>query len=415
MNALLLSLILSAPPQQEPCWPDYRGPGLDGHAPAGARLPLSWSEQQNVAWKTPIWGRGWSSPVLADGRIWLTTADPGGERLAVLCVDLDSGEVLLDRVLIEVPEPAHRNDLNSYASPSPVLGGGRVILSFGSEGTFGLDSETFEPIWSRTDLHCDHMEGPGSSPLLLEDRLVQHYDGGDVQYVVALSLEDGKTLWRATRTADLQPLLNDRRKAYGTPVPVQRGERTILVSSGALATYGYDAANGEEVWRVSHPGFSTSARPLVHGDRVLVNTGFMRPELWSLELGGEGDVTDSNVAWKLGKTVASMATGVLLGDRLYHPTDGGIVSCHDLMSGERIWRSRMVDEVSASILAAGDRMYLFDRTGKCVIFEHGDEAKVLGENTLDEGCMASPAVAGNALIVRTTGHLYRIEEPSKAR
>ena len=412
VNALLLSLSALAPLQQDPAWPDYRGPALDGHAPAGASLPLTWSEEENVAWKTEVWGRGWSSPVVADGRVWMTTADPEGHRYAVVCVDLESGKVLLDRLLFEVEEPMNRNDLNSYASPSPVVGGGRVVVLFGSVGMVCLDAQSFEEEWRRDDLACDHMMGPGSSPFLVDDLVVAHYDGGDVQFLVGLALADGQTRWRVDRSFDFGDLAGDLRKAYGTPTLLRDGDRATLISTAARATYAYDPRDGRELWRVRHTGFSMCARPILCGDRVLVNTGHMRAELWALALAGEGDVTDTHVLWKVNKGIPTMATGVAVGDRVYQ-VSAGVVSCLDVATGERVWRERFVGEVCASLLAAGDRVYVFDREGKAVVLAAADEPRLLAENQLDAGCMASPAVVGDALLVRTKTHLYRLEVPAE--
>lgn len=377
-------------------------------------MPLTWSEAENVAWKTEIRGRGWSSPVVDDDTVWLTTADPEGHERAVLALSLATGKVLLDRVLFEVEEPEHRNDLNSYASPSCVLDGERVFVFFGSVGIACLDAQSHELLWERTDLVCDHMMGPGSSPLLLDGRLIIHYDGGDVQYVVSLDAETGETVWRQERSYDFTGVADDLRKAYGTPVPVRGAERTVIISTGAQATYGYDAADGKELWQVRHKGFSMSARPLVSGDLALVNTGFMRAELWAVRLGGEGDVTETHVAWNVDKAIATMATGVIVGDLVFQVTDGGIVSCIDLSTGEQRWRERVTDEVCASLLAVGDRVYLSDRVGKTVVLAAKPELEVLAENHLDDGCMASHAVADGALLVRTKTHLYRLEQGAKA-
>lgn len=408
--ASLLALVPAATDADDLPWPEYRGPGRDGHAAPGARLPLFWSELDNVTWKVPVHGRGWSSPVVADGRIWLTTADPEGTELSVLAFDLETGETLLDRVLFEVAEPQERHDLNSYASPSPVLAPGRVVVSFGTYGIAALDTETFEVKWTRDDLRCDHIVGPGSSPVYLDGRVIQHMDGGDVQYVVALDVETGETLWRTARSVDFGDLEPDVRKAYATPLPVTDGDRTVLVSTGAEASYGYDAATGEELWRVRHSGFSMSSRAVHAGDLVLVNTGFMRPELWAIRLGGEGDVTDTHVAWKAVRGLPTMSSPMLVEDRLYFVSDNGILSCLDAPSGEEVWRERLEGAFSASPIHAGGQVYFFDRDGVTIVLADGDEFEQVGENLLDDGCMASPAIVGDALVLRTRTHLYRIEE-----
>jgi outer membrane protein assembly factor BamB len=341
--------------------------------------------------------------------VWLTTSDPDGQRLAVLCHDLASGEPLLDRTLFEVEQPQHRNAFNSYASPSPVTGAGRVFLSFGSEGLVCLDTTSFEELWRRTDLNCDHMEGAGSSPLLLGDRLVLHVDGGDIQYVCALAAKTGKTLWKTERSVELKPFPPDLRKAYSTPVPVPDGERTLLISTGAQATYAYDAADGREVWRVRHRGFSMSSRPVLFDELVIVSTGFMRPELWAIQLGGEGDVTDTHVAWKVTRGAATMPSPVVEGQHLFVVSDGGVLSCLDPFTGDELGRLRAVSRTCASLLVSGGRLYQFDTDGKAAVVSTDAELKALGGGELDEGCMASPAVSGDALILRTSTHLYRIE------
>ena len=406
---LLLLLALAAGPGD---WTDYRGPGRDGHAD-GADLPTTWSEEENVAWKTPIHGRGWSSPVLLEGRAWLTTAPPTGDQLSVLAVDLATGKVEVDRVVFEVDEPEHRNGLNSYASPSPVADKGRVFVHFGTYGTACLDSGSGETIWRRTDLNCDHLEGPGSSPLLEGGRLFLHLDGADVQYLVALDPATGKTLWRTERSADLQPLGPDLRKAYSTPLLTEMageaGPREVLVSSAARATYGYDPETGEELWRMDHPGFSMSSRPLLVGDQVIVSTGFNRAELWAFRLRGSGNISEDAFLWRNTRGVPTMPSSVIVGERLFQVSDRGMASAVDLETGETLWQERLGEDHCASLLASGDRIYAFGAEGKSTVYRAGGEFEKLHESQLEAGFMASPAVHGDALILRTKTHLYRIE------
>ncbi len=395
-------------------WPDYRGPDRSGRA-ASAALPTEWSETTNVTWKERIAGRGWSSPVVGDGRIWLSNATTKGDRLSVLAFDLENGERVLDRVLFEVEAPEPRNNLNSYASPSPCLGDGRVFLHFGTYGTVGLDAATHEELWRRDDLHCDHMEGPGSSPFLHGGRLILHFDGGDVQYAVALDAATGKTLWRTTRSTDVEALSPDMRKAYSTPIVVtattEDGEREELISSCATATFGLDPRTGAELWRVDHPGFSMSSRPIEVAGVVVLSTGFMRPELWAIRPGGSGNVSETHVAWRNTKSAPTMPSPVAVGGRLFQVSDKGMLSCIECIGGETLWRERVDADVCASLLASGDRVYVFGRDGKTTIFRAADTFERLGECLLDDGCMASPAAVGDALILRTEKALYRIESP----
>ena len=393
-------------------WPDFRGPGRDGHGPALATLPLTWSEGENLRWKTTVHGRGWSSPVVAEGRVWLTTADPKGRRLSALCLDLETGEILLDRVLFQVERPQKRNALNSYASPSPVVEPGRVWLYFGNEGIACLDSETFEVLWSRRDLNCDHLEGPGSSPLLHGERLFVNVDGGDVQYVIALDKRTGRTLWKRDRSVPLERLPADLRKAFSTPIVVEVDGSWQLVSSGSQATFAYDAEDGAELWSVRHRGFSMASRPLLGDGVVYLNTGFLRPELWAVRLGGQGDVTRTHRLWKVSKRLPTMASPVLAEDLLFVVSDAGVVTCLDAKSGRVRWSERVLGQTCASPVLVGERLYLFDREGTGVVIAAADEYEKLAASELDAGCMASPAVVGDALLVRTVTHLYRIEAPA---
>lgn len=386
-------------------WPDYRGPRRDGSA-SSTSLPLEWGEGHNVAWKTAIHGRGWSSPVVSGGRVWLTTATQDGRQLSVLCVDLETGAVLHDRILREVEDPQHRNPLNSFASPSPVVEEGRVWVHFGTEGTFCLDSRTGETLWSRLDLNCDHLEGAGSSPLLHGDRLLIAVDGADVQYVVALDKESGRTLWKTDRTVDLSEFPPDLRKAYNTPIVIEVGGREQLVSSAARGTWAYDVETGKELWRLEHPGFSMSSRSLFADGVLYLNTGFMRPELWAVRPTAKGA---PEVVWKLNKGVPSMASPVLVAGLLIQVSDGGVASCLDAKTGEMYWRERLGGEHSASPIVARGRVYFFDREGHTTVIAPGKEFEVLSESQLDAGFMASAAVVGDALLLRTETHLYRVE------
>jgi len=401
--ALLPGLTLDAP------WPDYRGPGRDGDA-RGAALPATWSETQNVRWKTAVHGRGWSSAVVMDGRAWLTTATPEGDQLSILAVDVATGEVVVDRVLFTVAKPEKRNALNSYASPSPTAGDGRVYVSFGTYGIACLSGATGETLWARRDLVCDHMEGPGSSPLLHGGLVYLHVDGGDVQYIVALDATTGEVVWKTQRSAELAPLAPDVRKAYSTPIVAksQRG-RDELVSSGAQATYGYDPRTGAELWRVRHKGYSMSSRPILVGDTVIVTTGFDRPELWALQLGGDGDVTGTHVRWRNTRGGPTMPSPVIVDGLPFQSSDRGMASCIDTATGETLWQERRGADVCASLLAADGRIMAFDRDGKVTMFAPERAFKRLGEARLERGFMASPAVVGGALILRTETHLYRIE------
>ncbi len=410
-NAFVLAAALAAAPAvpaRGVDWPDYRGPTWDGHVPAGD-LPLEWSETRNVAWKTTLRGRGWSTPVIADGRIWLTTATEDGRQRFVVAIDQASGAVLHHRKLFDVETPPQIHRLNSYASPSPTLRGDRVFVHFGSDGTACLDTSTAETVWERRDLVIDHIVGAGSSPVLWDDLLIFHQDGGDQQYVIALDAETGETAWKAARSTDYGTLSPDQRKAYDTPYLIHAGDEPRLVSVGAEATIAYQPRTGREIWKVRHPGYSMAARPVAGHGLVFLMTGFDVASLLAVRGDGAGDVTDTHVVWRHDKNVPKSPSPILVGDELYFASEGGILTCLDARTGKPRYRERLGGEFWASPIALGERIYLFDSEGRSYVIAAGPEFRLLATNELDDGLMASPAVAGSALYLRTGPALYRIE------
>lgn len=393
-------------------WPDYRGPGGDGHADA-ADLPLQVGRNQNVLWKTPIHGRGWSSPVVWGEQVWLTTATEDGHEMFAICVDRQSGHILHDIKLWEIENPQFINDLNSYASPSPVIEEGRVYLHFGTYGTVCLDTTTTTPRWTRRDINCDHIVGPGSSPVLYEDLLIFPVDGGDVQYVLALDKHSGKEAWKTTRSVDYRNLMPDFRKAFNTPLLVEADGRTQLISAGAEAAMAYDPESGKELWRVRFNGFSSSSRPVAGGGMVLVPTGYGRLEILAVRTDGRRDVTDTHVAWSRFRNVPSTPSPLVIDDLIYMVSDGGIATCLNLADGTELWKKRIGAEYSASLLHADGRIYYFSREGKITVLQPGRKFKALSVSHLGDGFMASPAVAGRSLFLRSKSHLYRIEKPAQ--
>jgi outer membrane protein assembly factor BamB len=399
----------SSSAKAEENWPQFRGPRGDGTSRA-VGLPLTWSESRHVRWKTAIHGRGHCSPVVWDDQVWLTTATEDGHRLFAVCVDRASGRIMHDVLVfaVEHPEPVHT--LNSYASPTAVVEAGRVWVHFGTYGTACLDTSSGKILWARNDLHCDHFRGPGSSPILCGDRLILHFDGIDVQYLTALDKNTGKTLWKTDRSTDFAGAEGDLRKAYSTPLLAEVDGRTLLLSVGAKAAMAYLAASGEQVWKIRYDGFSNTSRPLFGEGLAFINTGFGKPELWAVRPGGRGDVTQSHVVWKLNKNVPAKPSALLVGPQIYMIDDRGIASSVDARSGEVLWHERIGGQYSSSPVWADGRIYVFDENGKSVVLAGGRQFKLLATNHLDAGCMASPAVAGKSLLVRTTTHLYRIED-----
>lgn len=416
-------------------WPQFRGPDGQGHTTATG-LPVVWSETENIAWKTAIPGEGHSSPVISGSQIWLTTAltkkltaEQEQERLAKLknsngleiagtltlqavCINRESGivEQTVDLFDVETPEPKH--SLNSYASPTPVIVGDKVVCHFGTYGTAAINRADGTVLWKNDTLKIDHQNGPGSSPVAWEDKIIIHFDGTDQQYIAALDAASGNVVWQTTRSGmmDETPEL---RKAYGTPLIKVIDGRSLVISPAANWVYAYDAKTGHEVWKASYGklGFSTVPRPVASDDMVYIATSYMQSRLVAVRLNGSGDVSESHVTWKSDKQIPQKPSLLLHDNRLYYVSDGGIVRCVNPETGEDIWFNRLSGDYSASPLESEGHLYFCGQNGTCTVLQAGDEFRELAKNKLDADFMASPAVAGKALFLRSTTHLYRIEVP----
>ncbi len=399
-------------------WPQFRGPTGQGVSDSTG-LPVKWGEDENVVWKTAIHGRAWSSPVILGNQIWMTTATPDGRKLFAVCVDKDGGKVVHDLKLFDREKPQFAHEFNTHASPTPVVEAGRVYITFGSEGTACLDSQTGKVIWERTDLVCNHYRGPGSSPLIFGDLLFLPFDGSDFQYVVALDKNTGKTVWKTDRSIDFQDLEadgtvqreGDMRKAFSTPRISMLTGKPLLISLGSKALYAYEPSSGVEVWRIENrASHSGSATPLIGDALLYFCSGLGHEELWAVKPGGKGVITDTHVAWKVTRNVPGKPSPLLVEGRIYMTDDAGVASCVDATTGAEIWRGRLPGNYSASPVYADGRIYFFNEDGVATVVEAGKTFKIIAENELDDGFMASPAVVDHAIYLRTKTHLYRIEQ-----
>ncbi len=404
---LLLFVLVSSPAAAADNWPQFRGPRGDGAA--DAKLPLTWSESENVKWKIPIHGKGWSSPVIWGDQLWLTTATEDGKQMSALCVDRHSGKVLRDFVVFENEEPRFCHPTNSYASCTPVIEEGRIYVHFGSYGTACLDTATGKKIWERRDLECNHWRGPGSSPIVQGDKLIVAYDGYDYQFVVAFDKNSGDTAWRRDREIDYGTDNGDRKKAYSTATAFEHEGRTQIISPSATESIAYDADSGDVLWRVRHGGMNAAPKPLYANGLVYIAAGDGPLSMIAVKPDGTGDVTDTHIAWGFGKSAPKRPSPIIVGDLMFMINDEGIASCIDAKTAKILWQERVGGEYRASPIVADGRIYCFSMDGMTPVFAAVEEFKLLAENELANGFQASPAVAGNSLYLRTITDLYCIE------
>lgn len=407
-RAMALLSLLSTAALAGTNWTQFRGPNGDGLS-SEKGLPVTWSEQEHIVWKTPVTGKAWSSPVIWDDQIWMTNAPEDGKQLYAVCLDRASGRVVHNVLVFEISEPQFCYPMNSYATPTPFVEAGRVWVHFGVHGTACLDTTTGKVLWTRQDFLCDHHRGPASSPVIAGDLMVVAFDGFDVQYVVALDKLTGKTVWRRDRNIDYGSDNGDVKKAYGTAKLIEVRGRPQLIYPSAGATIAYEPKTGEEIWRMRHGGMNACAPPLFADGRLILNTAAGGFKLFAMSVEGRGDLTNSNVLWKASQGVPTRSSPTLVGDRILMVSDAGVASCLDAASGKAIFQRRLEGEFSSSPLVADGKFYVSNHDGQTFVLSADDKLELLATNKLDAGCMASPAVYDKAIYLRTKTHLYRIE------
>ena len=394
-------------------WSQFRGHFGNGIIKSTS-APINWSENRNIDWKTPIHDRGWSSPVIWNDQIWMTTATKEGNKMYAICVNKLSGKIEHDIHVFDVKSPQAITNENTYASPTPVVEEGRVYVHFGTYGTACISTKDGQILWKRRDLNCDHEigAGPASSPFIYNNFLIFNVDGRDVQYVIALNKETGQTAWKTNRSVDFSDVQINQRKAYGTPFIIPRGNSNQMVSIGAKGVYSYDPENGKELWKAEHRGWSIAPRPVYGEGLVFTMIDRDRPEMWAINPNGSGDITETHIEWKETKRMPPRASPIIIKGLLFVVDRNGYISCIEAKTGKSIWQKRMKGRFSASPILANNLIYFFNEDTVCTIIKPTRELDIVTENKLSsDKLMATPAFDENSIYIRTENNLYKIKEP----
>ena len=396
-----------------PSWFQFRGDEGQGVSPS-ANPPIRWSETENIRWQRPVPGSGWSSPVVLDGKLYLTCAILNEARqptsLQVLCYEAASGNLLWSKEVISPAGTHRKHDKNSHASPTPIASEGKIYAHFGHYGTVCL-SDAGKMLWKQTSLSYDPLHGNGSSPILAGDKLIFSADGVRNPALIALDKNSGQLLWKQIRRTAA-----NRKFSFATPSVFTINGRRQIVSPASGAVIAYAPADGRELWRVNYgQGYSVVPKPLLAHDHFYIATGFQRPRLLAIRSGGQGNITDSHITWETSRGVPKTPSMIVFKQELYFVSDGGLVSCAHPLTGNLYWQERVQGSVSASPVAAADRLYISTEEGLVHVLKSGQEFKPLAVNDFGERIFASPAIVGDALIFRTESRLYRIEKPEVFR
>ncbi len=393
-------------------WPEFRGAAAQGHSDA-TNLPLTWSPTSHIAWKAAVAGVGWSSPVVIGDRIYLTSAlpiggveDPKADRsLHALALDAATGKPVWDVEVFTATSPRmHRK--NSHASPTPVYEEGKLYVHFGHLGTACLDAATGKSIWSTQEFAYSPVHGAGSSPVLFEDLLIFSADAETDPKVIALDKTTGKQRWAFARQSDAK-----KKFSFCTPLIIDVNGQKQLISPGSGVVNALNPKDGTEIWRCYYDqGYSVVPRPVYAHGMVYVSSSYDKPVLLAIKVDGKGDVTGTHVAWTIDKAVPHNPSMAVIGDELYFVADNGILTCADAKTGQIHYSERCTGPISASLLVADGKLYLQDEKGLGVVVKPGKTFQILAQNNLDERSLASYAVIGSDLLIRTEGNLYRIKK-----
>jgi outer membrane protein assembly factor BamB len=398
-------------------WTHFRGSRLNGIS-LEKGFPSSWNDSTNIAWKIPESGKGWSSPVVLGDQVWFTTANPESREMRAVCADLATGTIIHNQLVFQ-PEKLYRiHAVNSYATPTPAIEEGYIYLHFGRYGTACLNTATGEKVWERTDLPCEHIQGPGSSLFIYHDKLIVHLEGTDVQHILALDKKTGETIWMANRPAKLYESMPEiGRKAYITPIVVNVKGRDLLISNGSGACIAYDPETGKEVWRIVQGEDSTISMPVEGDGMVFFYTSFVTgedgsqyAELFAVDPDGTGNIGDTHIRWRMKAPILQLSTPVFVDGLLYTVDSRGILYSLDAKTGQVLWSDNLKGKFNSSPLYADGLLYISSTRGETFVFRAGAQPELIAKNRLEGEIWATPAMSGGVILMRTSKYLYKIEQ-----
>lgn len=400
---------------QDRNWTHFRGSDLNGLAP-GEKIPLK-LDSTTIKWKTKIHDSGYSSPVIYDNQIWVTTAKSDGKELFAVCTDFLTGKIIYDIRVFTPVEIEGKHSTNTYASPSPCIEKGFVYVHYGNMGTACINTSNGSIVWKRTDFKCKHVQGPASSPVLYKDLIILHFEGVDVRYIVALNKSNGEIAWKTERPEEpYKPLLEIGKKAYITPLIINVKGRDMMISNGSAVCIAYDPKSGQEIWRVVNGAESTIAMPVSENGIVYFYSGFTETngkkftDLMAINPDGTGNITNSKIIWKKHEELSrnQCLTPVIKDGLIYTVNTRNTLMCIDAKTGNEIWSKHVTSNFDASPLFINGNIWFFSVKGEALAIKAGRKYEVVAQNQMDSGIWATPAVLRNSMILRTQKYLYRI-------
>ena len=393
-------------------WPQFRGPSGQGHTTA-VNLPTEWSDTKNVAWKQELPGEGWSSPVVWENRIFLTSAVPSEavqkeHSLRALCLAGDTGKVLWNvEVFKQTPRDTQRiHNKNSHASPTPVTDGEHLFLHFGAQGTACLTLDG-GIVWRNRELNYPMNHGNGGSPVLVDDLLVFNCDGSRNPFVVALDQKTGKIRWKKNRPK----IPGGKTFSFSTPLVIEVSGEKQIVSPATDQVVAYRPEDGQEIWSVKYEGYSVIPRPAFGQGLVFISTSYNNPVAMAISPEGMGDLTESNIVWQNRRAAPHTPSILIVGSEVYMISDKGIATCADAKTGKVHWQERVGGSYSASPLFGDGKIYFQSEEGEGIVIRAGKTYEELARSNMNSRTLASYAVIDSDFLIRTESALFRISAP----
>jgi outer membrane protein assembly factor BamB len=416
LTAIAAALSILSVHSQENSWTHFRGTNLNGISTV-SDAPVRWNDSTNILWKTAIAGKGWSSPVVFGDQVWITTATGEGREMSGICVSLKSGRILYDLKLFHPDTTYPKHDVNTYATPTPCIEDGFVYMHFGTYGTVCVNTNDGSTVWKRTDLNCNHAQGPGSSPFLYKNLVILHIEGTDVQYIVALDKRTGETVWRTSRPEKVyEPLEPIGKKAYITPIIMKVNGRDLLISNGSAVCIAYDPETGKEIWRIVEGEDSTIAMPITENGIIYFYPGFVTgsdgekySEMLAVNPNGKGDISGTNILWRFRSPVLQLLTPLIKDGLIYTIDTRNVLYCLDAKTGKEIYSRKLKQKYNSSPVYANGNIYFTSVKGETLVLKAGNQYQVVAENKLPGEVFATMAIVGNSIIFRNENSLYRIK------
>jgi hypothetical protein len=386
-------------------WQGFRGPRGDGTS-AEKGLPLQWSATENVAWKVPIPGRGHSSPIVWDDRIFLVSCIEEKEERILLCLDRRTGKTLWQRTVLKSPlEQIHQ--LNSYASSTPLTDGERVYVSFLDREKMFIAAYDFNgnKVWAVRPGVFFSKHGYCSSPILYKDTLIVNGDHDGDGYIVALNRRTGETVWKTARV--------NNTRSYCTPIIREIGGRPHMMLSGSKCVASYDPNDGSLQWIMDGPTEQFVAAPVFNGKLLFITAGYPDRHIVAIRPDGKGKVTEAHIVWRTRRGCSYVPSPIVWGNYFLIVSDGGFASCFDADTGDMRWTERLGGGHSASLVSSEDRVYFLSDAGVMTVVRPGATFEKLAVNEIGEETFASPVISQGQIFIRGVKHLFAIGQGEK--